>query len=139
RGASSVLYLDPDIQVFHPLDDVARLAEERGIVLTPHVLRPMPRDGRMTTETSILASGIYNLGFVAVGRATRAADETPTPVTPGDRPFANTPRAAPAAPVAPAPAFRVGPLQPFLSFWKERLVRECLNDPQGMRFVDQRW
>ena len=27
----------------------------------------MPRDGRMVDETSILAAGIYNLGFIAVG------------------------------------------------------------------------
>ena len=67
RGETqSVLYFDPDIQVFHPLDEVARQAEEHGIVLTPHVTAPMPRDHKMTNETSILASGIYNLGFIGV-------------------------------------------------------------------------
>ena len=65
-GTQSVLYLDPDIQVFHPLDELTQLAEEHGIVLTPHVTAPMPRDHKMTSETSILASGIYNLGFVGV-------------------------------------------------------------------------
>jgi len=65
-GTLSVLYLDPDIQVFHPLDELTHLAEEHGIVLTPHVTAPMPRDHKMTSETSILASGIYNLGFVGV-------------------------------------------------------------------------
>ena len=29
--------------------------------------------------------------------------------------------------------------RPFLSFWKERLSRQCVNDPEHMRFVDQRW
>ena len=42
----SVLYLDPDIQVFHPLDELTHLAEEHGIVLTPHVTAPMPHDQR---------------------------------------------------------------------------------------------
>ena len=67
RGAPSVLYLDPDIQVFHSLDELSRLAQAHGIVLTPHATAPMPRDQKMTSETSILASGIYNLGFIGVG------------------------------------------------------------------------
>ncbi|HMD47205.1 MAG TPA: methyltransferase domain-containing protein [Acidimicrobiales bacterium] len=62
----AVLYLDPDIQVFHPLDHLSAMAREHGIVLTPHRTTPMPRDGKMPTETAILGSGIYNLGFVAV-------------------------------------------------------------------------
>jgi glycosyltransferase involved in cell wall biosynthesis len=66
RGNPSVLYLDPDVQVFHPLDELSHLAETNGIVLTPHVTAPMPRDQKMTSETSILASGIYNLGFIGV-------------------------------------------------------------------------
>ena len=67
RGnTQSVLYLDPDIQVFHPLDELTQLAEEHGIVLTPHVTAPMPRDLKMTNESSILQAGIYNLGFVGV-------------------------------------------------------------------------
>jgi glycosyltransferase involved in cell wall biosynthesis/SAM-dependent methyltransferase len=66
RSAQSVLYLDPDIQVFHSLDELSRLAEGHGMVLTPHVTAPMPRDQKMTSETSILASGIYNLGFIGV-------------------------------------------------------------------------
>jgi glycosyltransferase involved in cell wall biosynthesis/SAM-dependent methyltransferase len=68
RGTPSVLYLDPDIQVFHSLDELSHLAETNSIVLTPHVTAPMPRDQKMTSETSILASGIYNLGFIGVGR-----------------------------------------------------------------------
>jgi len=67
RGTRSVLYLDPDIQVFHSLSHLAELAEEQGIVLTPHVTSPMPRDGKMASETAILGSGIYNLGFIGVG------------------------------------------------------------------------
>ena len=107
RGAPSVLYLDPDIQVFASLEDVSSLAAEHDIVLTPHAVSPMPRDGKMTSETSILASGIYNLGFIAVGSGTLRSDVAGKP--------------------------------PFITFWQDRLVRECVNDPLGMRFVDQRW
>ena len=98
-GADAVAYLDPDIKVFGRLDDVEDAAKKIGIVLTPHVTRPMPRDGLSTSETDVLLSGIYNLGFIAVGKT--ATD--------------------------------------FLSFWKIRLRRECIRDPENMRFVDQRW
>jgi len=106
-GAPSVLYIDPDIQVFDSLEEIARLALEHDIVLTPHAVAPMPRDDKMTSETAILASGIYNLGFIGVGRG--VLDDGPD-----GKPS-------------------------FISFWKDRLYRECVNDPQGMRFVDQRW
>jgi glycosyltransferase involved in cell wall biosynthesis/SAM-dependent methyltransferase len=98
-GADAVVYLDPDIKVFARLDEVEQATQEVGIVLTPHVTKPMPRDGLSTSETDVLLSGIYNLGFIAV---TKAATD-------------------------------------FLSFWKIRLRRDCIRDPENMRFVDQRW
>lgn len=67
EGSAPVVYLDPDIEVHHPFPEVADLALERGIVLTPHVLQPMPRDGLTPSETHILISGMFNLGFIAVG------------------------------------------------------------------------
>ncbi|MBA2616481.1 MAG: FkbM family methyltransferase, partial [Actinobacteria bacterium] len=67
RGLDHVAYFDPDIWLLAPLEDVAGLARQRSIVLTPHVLEPMIRDGHEPSEQTILLSGIYNLGFVAVG------------------------------------------------------------------------
>ncbi|OLR92804.1 FkbM family methyltransferase [Actinokineospora bangkokensis] len=62
------VYLDPDIEVFAPFAaEAAALAVEHGIVLTPHVLDPMPRDGLRPSEADIMASGVFNLGFIAVG------------------------------------------------------------------------
>ena len=66
RGAGVVMYLDPDIEVFAPLDDLFDLAAERCIALTPHVTKPMPRDGFDVREEVILSSGQFNLGFIAV-------------------------------------------------------------------------
>ena len=63
----AVAYLDPDILVFAPLDDVFAAAVADDIVLTPHVTRPMPRDGRSPDEEVIRHAGIFNLGFVCVG------------------------------------------------------------------------
>jgi hypothetical protein len=57
------IYLDPDIEVFGSFaDEVATRAAEDEIVLTPHVLEPMPRDGLRPSEADIMASGVFNLG-----------------------------------------------------------------------------
>lgn len=66
-GGREILYLDPDIEVFSSLDFVLALAREHGVVLTPHITSPLPRDGKWPSEAAILASGVFNLGFVAVG------------------------------------------------------------------------
>ena len=54
----AVCYLDPDVEVYHPFSYVADIADEAGIVLTPHVLHPLPRDGRMPDERAL---GLLNL------------------------------------------------------------------------------
>jgi hypothetical protein len=71
RGSAAAVYLDPDIEVYAPLDDLVRLAGEHEIVLIPHTLRPVPADGRKPTSADLSASGVYNLGFIAVGAGAR--------------------------------------------------------------------
>ncbi len=66
HASQPVLYLDPDAMVFAPLGDVVAISERHPIVLTPHATVPMPRDGCKPTEYDILASGAWNLGFIAV-------------------------------------------------------------------------
>jgi glycosyltransferase involved in cell wall biosynthesis len=61
------LYLDPDIEVYAPIDGLAELAGRHGIALTPHVLKPFPQDGRTPDDSAVLAAGIFNLGFIGVG------------------------------------------------------------------------
>ena len=68
EGRAHVVYLDPDIRIYAPLDEIGALAARHGIVLTPHMLAPFPRDDRLIEESDILAAGVYNLGFIAVGR-----------------------------------------------------------------------
>ncbi|MGH3815794.1 MAG: FkbM family methyltransferase, partial [Pseudonocardiaceae bacterium] len=67
RSSDVVVYLDPDIEVFAPLADVVDLAAEHSIVLTPHNLDPIPRDGKEPDEAVIMGTGLFNLGFIAVG------------------------------------------------------------------------
>lgn len=66
-GSTSAAYLDPDIEVFAPFDYVGPLAEEHGIVLTPHTLEPRASDGLAPSEIDILRAGAFNLGFIGVG------------------------------------------------------------------------
>jgi glycosyltransferase involved in cell wall biosynthesis/GT2 family glycosyltransferase len=100
RGASAVIYLDPDIEVFDSLGPLEPLTREHGMLLTPHITERLPQDGKRPDERDLLLSGIYNLGFLALS--------------------------AEAA-------------QRFLPWWRERLRRNCLNDPARALFVDQRW
>lgn len=68
QQADVALYLDPDIEVYAPLSELPQRTLRHGLVLTPHVLAPMPRDGLRPTEADIMASGVFNLGFIAVAR-----------------------------------------------------------------------
>jgi hypothetical protein len=63
-----VAYVDSDIEVFGSLSPVEDAASRHGLVLTPHHTEPIPADGLRPTQTDILVAGVYNGGFIAVGR-----------------------------------------------------------------------
>jgi glycosyltransferase involved in cell wall biosynthesis len=63
---SGVAYLDPDIQVISRMVELEAMLRKHAIVLTPHVLEGMPRDGKKPTETDILMAGVFNLGFIGL-------------------------------------------------------------------------
>jgi glycosyltransferase involved in cell wall biosynthesis len=67
HGASRLVYLDPDVEVFSRLDEAVQALRRHPIVLTPHTTAPMRQDGRSPTESDILRAGIFNLGFIGVG------------------------------------------------------------------------
>ncbi|HEY2830573.1 MAG TPA: glycosyltransferase family 2 protein, partial [Thermoanaerobaculia bacterium] len=100
RGARVILYLDPDIEVFDSLGPLEPLARTHGMVLTPHLAAPLPRDGKRPDERDLLLAGMYNLGFLALSSEGAKM---------------------------------------FLPWWRERLRRDCINDPASGLFVDQRW
>jgi hypothetical protein len=69
----AVIYFDPDIEVFRPLDSVLQpLADGASFVLTPHLLAPAEAAGD-PNDFTIMRAGAYNLGFVAVGRNPESA------------------------------------------------------------------
>jgi len=73
-GVDTVMYLDPDIKIFAPLDEIVERAERHGVVLTPHFTAPLPRDGRKPSEEDILIAGSYNLGFIGLGAGQTATE-----------------------------------------------------------------
>lgn len=68
-GSEKVIYLDPDIQVFDKLSELELTLNTESIVLTPHTLYPIPRDGLRPTEADILGSGTFNLGFIGLTKS----------------------------------------------------------------------
>lgn len=68
RGYSKVIYFDPDIRVYRPLDSLLELLERYTAVLTPHLTAPLNDDG-WPSELSILQAGTYNLGFIALSNS----------------------------------------------------------------------
>jgi glycosyltransferase involved in cell wall biosynthesis len=62
----TAFYIDPDIWIMDNIDHLSVPAIETGIVLTPHLLQPLPDDGATPEATSILQAGVYNLGFIGV-------------------------------------------------------------------------
>ncbi|RKQ92887.1 glycosyltransferase involved in cell wall biosynthesis [Solirubrobacter pauli] len=67
RSAEGALYLDPDMRLYLPLDNVFDAVREHKLVLSPHNIEPMPRDGKRPNEQDILIAGVYNLGFIGIG------------------------------------------------------------------------
>jgi glycosyltransferase involved in cell wall biosynthesis len=65
RGYKKVIYFDPDIRIFHSLDQMLGLLDQHDVLLTPH-LTDLLDDGKWPTELSILQAGSYNLGYIAL-------------------------------------------------------------------------
>jgi hypothetical protein len=73
QNLDALIYLDPDIFVYAPLDTVFKALEDAAAaVLTPHMTTPV-FDGHSPSEQDILYNGTYNLGFIAVNRSPESA------------------------------------------------------------------
>lgn len=58
-----VLYFDPDIKCYQPLNVIEVELENQNLLLTPHSFAPLDLDGNIPDDTTFLNYGIYNLGF----------------------------------------------------------------------------
>jgi hypothetical protein len=63
----NVIYLDPDIIVLTPLDELIAEFKNASILLTPHLTEPEPHlEGITDNELCALQHGVYNLGFLGI-------------------------------------------------------------------------
>lgn len=63
-----IYYFDPDIAVYQPLSSFEAFWGDHAILLTPHILSPIPLDGKFPSENLFLNHGLYNLGFLGLRR-----------------------------------------------------------------------
>ncbi len=69
QGWDRVVYLDPDIAVFHGLHDIVGRLDAASVVLTPHQTTPNTTSMAIgDNERASLRLGVFNLGFLAVAR-----------------------------------------------------------------------
>lgn len=68
----SVAYLDPDMFLLGPLEELQHLAPLHQLILTPHFLHPIAPGSADISEIHSLTVGCYNLGFIAVSRGADA-------------------------------------------------------------------
>ncbi|MDH3668470.1 MAG: hypothetical protein OEN23_16215 [Paracoccaceae bacterium] len=63
--ADLILYLDPDVVLYHPLTPLDGYLGDDSIGLVPHILAPEQSEiGVEMTEVSVAAHGVYNLGHL---------------------------------------------------------------------------
>lgn len=66
-GCRKVLYFDPDMALFSPVDDILERLDASDIVLTPHQTVPETTfDNVIDNEVTSLRMGVFNLGFIGV-------------------------------------------------------------------------
>lgn len=70
----TVSYLDPDIRVYSSLVPLFKKVKEKGIIVTPHGCTYDDSPENIAGELSMLAVGLYNLGFIATARSDETAD-----------------------------------------------------------------
>jgi hypothetical protein len=67
-SSDRIFFFDPDVKVYQPLQTLAAFWEEAAVLLTPHILTPLPFDDKFPGEDLFLNHGIYNLGFLGLKR-----------------------------------------------------------------------
>jgi hypothetical protein len=68
EGYERCIYMDPDIYVTAEIDHIVRALDDRAILMTPHLCLPAVSEGPRS-DSGILATGVYNLGFLALRRS----------------------------------------------------------------------
>ena len=69
-----LFYLDPDICIYDSLEKIERYFDNDEILVTPHILKPIPFDDKIPSENLFLNFGIYNLGFIGLKKTKQVYD-----------------------------------------------------------------
>lgn len=72
KSSERLIYLDPDILVTGPLDELYETLGVHDLVLTPHLDADYPDDGLLPDDGHILRAGQFNLGFIGVNSSDNA-------------------------------------------------------------------
>lgn len=67
--ADTLYYFDPDIKLYQALSKFDQYWDASSILLTPHILTPIPFDGKFPGENLFLNHGTFNLGFLGLKRS----------------------------------------------------------------------
>lgn len=73
HNLGSIIYFDPDIQIFNSLSGIEKYLEQDDILVTPHIIKPLAIDDLSPSENLFLNYGIYNLGFLALNPKSKNA------------------------------------------------------------------
>lgn len=73
KGIETMLYIDPDVLITAPLEQLHKELEIYDIVLTPHLDTDYPDDGLLPDDGYILRAGVFNLGFIGINSSENAA------------------------------------------------------------------
>ncbi len=68
------IYLDPDIYLFASMDSIFSVLDHQLIVVTPHIVTMNANFAGERSETGILSTGIFNLGFLALRNSSKVVD-----------------------------------------------------------------
>ncbi len=66
KSIHKLIYLDPDIFITNSLAPLFNYLDNSAILLTPHLDTDFPVDNKMPTDSHIMKSGIFNLGFIGI-------------------------------------------------------------------------
>jgi hypothetical protein len=72
RNFQRAIFLDPDIRLFDSVSHLFSKLLSANLLLTPHILSPIPMDGKTPREQTFLIFGLYNLGFLGVSHSTES-------------------------------------------------------------------
>ena len=71
--AKASIFLDNDIWVTSTLLPLQLELQRRSAIVTPHIVSPIPEDGKKQKDLDMLLSGVFNFGFVAFSNTPQSA------------------------------------------------------------------